>query len=365
MNLVRDAIALAKLDNPEHAEEIAQWASDPANLASLSAFSESSESDWHEDGVASFTAEDWTRKPGPRSQRRWVHKKTGQVAYADSNPGSRGDGKQKAVSDKPAAKPKAERPTVDSTLENVEKLRGEFSTEGLLDLAKSLHGHTVAELKTIKERLGIKASGRKAELAKKIAERALGGGAAEKPAAKAKPAPSTDKPKAEPKASTGKPNQAVVDLYKRAAGSTHDETAALKDTLQKMGRDELAATAGAMGLKVPPAWSKQKIAEQVHEAIEGSRESYARSRMANHENIVGRNRAKGAREMLADMTEENHAKLTKTIDDTYESSSAPEFAAFAEHLIGTKISGSKKTVQETLHSFIDRLRTSRAQTDSF
>ena len=258
--------------------------------------------------------------------------------------------------------PTPKRPTVDSTLAHVENLRKEFTTQGLLDFATAIHGHTVAELKEIKSKLGIKASGSKAEMAKKIAERALSG-AAEKPAAKKVEL----KPKAEPKPTGGKPNEAVIDLYNRAAGASHDETTAVKDVLQKMSRDELAATAQAMGMKIPAGWSKQKIAEDIRESIEGRRESAARAKMANHDAIVG-NRSGGspaAKAMLADMTADNHAKLVKLIDDTHEAASASEFSKFAEDLIGTKISGSKNTVKQELRSFIDRLRVSRAQTDGF
>lgn len=51
-------------------------------------------------------------------------------------------------------------------------LTGERKKAALLKLADRLQGHTAAELKQLKERLGIRASGPKAELARKLAERA-------------------------------------------------------------------------------------------------------------------------------------------------------------------------------------------------
>ena len=102
-----------------------------------------------------------------------------------------GDAARKALAAKPegSAKPtaakKGERPTVETTVAHVAKLRENFTIEGLGHLAHVLQQHTVAEMGQIKAALGIKASGSKVELAKKIAQRALAepekGTEAEKP----------------------------------------------------------------------------------------------------------------------------------------------------------------------------------------
>lgn len=42
-------------------------------------------------GPVAFAEEDWKHEPGPRSQRRWVHK-SGRVVYSDTNPGATPEG---------------------------------------------------------------------------------------------------------------------------------------------------------------------------------------------------------------------------------------------------------------------------------
>lgn len=80
------------------------------------------------------------------------------------------------------------------------KLQGKLSPEELKAVTKELMGLTVAEINAIKKDLGLKASGAKAELTKKIVERAqeklLAKAAGKKPAPPKKPA---GKPKADPK----------------------------------------------------------------------------------------------------------------------------------------------------------------------
>lgn len=48
-----------------------------------------------EENWVEFSEADWAKEPGPRSQRRWKNKKTGQVKYADENPG-KGKGRKAA-----------------------------------------------------------------------------------------------------------------------------------------------------------------------------------------------------------------------------------------------------------------------------
>ena len=67
------------------------------------------------------------------------------------------------------------RPTIEETLEHVNRLRSDMTQEGLKEFAQAIRGHTVAELREIKLKLGLKASGRKAEYADKIAYRAVNG----------------------------------------------------------------------------------------------------------------------------------------------------------------------------------------------
>ena len=67
------------------------------------------------------------------------------------------------------------RPTIEETLEHVNRLRSDMTPEGLKEFAQTIRGHTVAELREIKLKLGLKASGLKAEYADKIAYRAVNG----------------------------------------------------------------------------------------------------------------------------------------------------------------------------------------------
>lgn len=122
-------------------------------------------------------------------------------------------GKKEAA--KPAAAPKGEKQSVEATVAHVAKLRENFTIEGLGHLAHVLQGHTVAEMGQIKSQLGIKASGSKVELAKKIAQRAL---------ADAEPGEKPPEPK-QPKAKAvtgdtykGPHDKGVVDRANRAWG---------------------------------------------------------------------------------------------------------------------------------------------------
>lgn len=73
---------------------------------------------------------------------------------------------------KPAAK--VEKPQVEDIEKDIETLKGgKIEAKDVNDLAKKLSGLTVAQLTDLKKKLGLKASGAKVELAKKIAERAL------------------------------------------------------------------------------------------------------------------------------------------------------------------------------------------------
>lgn len=283
----------------------------------------------------------------------------------------------------------AKRPTVDSTLAHVEGLRNEFTTQGLLDFATAIHGHTVAELKEIKAKLGIKASGSKAEMAKKIAERAIGGGQSGAPAKAEK------KVEAAAKVNAGKAENAPP-MPAGKSKSLHDDilASALAEIEKTRNRPTLPALYDQMKVKNPDLQLSQfhdalrdlqdqkKIVmmpfTQPFATMKDPQKALFHDREVKYyvDVLPGAGQAKPepktvpsstakAKDMLADMTADNHAKLVKLIDDTHEASSASEFSKFAEDLIGTKISGSKNTVKQELRSFIDRLRVSRAQTDGF
>lgn len=112
---------------------------------------------------------------GPRKGMTVERKKVGKsYRYREV-----GGGKQKAKPEasagpkqKKAAQPKAakaEKPTVETTLQSVRDIAAGKGDAG--QVAEMLMKHTVKEINEIKSQLGLKASGTKAELAKKIGER--------------------------------------------------------------------------------------------------------------------------------------------------------------------------------------------------
>jgi hypothetical protein len=115
------------------------------------------EQDW---AVLVFAEEDWSRQPGPRSKRRWVHVKTGQVKYADENPG-KGKGRKNSPEDKA------------SRLSSAKDLVGRMLSGDMQardDVAKALNELTIPQLKELKATNNITATGRKAEMVAAIVQ---------------------------------------------------------------------------------------------------------------------------------------------------------------------------------------------------
>ncbi len=139
--------------------------------------------------------EDWFPGQGPRGGTFWVHNKSGRKVYSKTNPGAgsghgaphpaeaeRGQKKEEMASKKdvlgrdrgPRAATgearEASRTRVKELLASKEKLTGAHVDE--------LHGHlmelSVKEIQQLKSEGGVKASGRKHELAQKVADRLIG-----------------------------------------------------------------------------------------------------------------------------------------------------------------------------------------------
>lgn len=115
-------------------------------------------SDWLElaPDLASFAEEDWTRTPGPRSQRRWVHT-SGRVVYSDTNPGaprggSRGQRGSQAGGAAPAPAP-AGGPDARAVLHLLRNDPASVTADHLQQLAGNLHHLTVAELRQARQQL--------------------------------------------------------------------------------------------------------------------------------------------------------------------------------------------------------------------
>lgn len=134
-------------------------------------------------------------------------------------------------------KPKPAKPVLADTHEHVKGLLADpskLTPQAVGDLAARLQGHTVADLQKLKAELKLKASGPKAELARKIAERALGAKSAEKPkepAAKPEPKPAPAKP-----FSPADHAPALADAVKAHGGKSNlADIADVRDTLAKQG----------------------------------------------------------------------------------------------------------------------------------
>ena len=144
----------------------------------------------------SFAEQDWIRDPGPRSKNRWKHTRTGRIVYGAQNPGASKRGGSPAPADeaKTPKQPAAESPDRAKRFEEAHAkikamLDGERTPEAAKDLLNHLSGMTVDELTRIKKAYGLKASGKKAELAAKIGERLAAKKPEAKPAAAPKPEP--------------------------------------------------------------------------------------------------------------------------------------------------------------------------------
>jgi hypothetical protein len=228
-----------------------------------SAFGEEFEPDhWYEAArLSAFGEGDWTRTPGPRSQRRWVHK-SGRVVYSDTNPGaSKRKGKVKEA--KPA------KLTVDAAHAHIQALINKPPADmgvAVQELAQHLMGLTVKDLGALKGKLGLKASGAKLEYATKIAERALAGAKVEKkpPAAKKPPA----KKKVEPPTRQGFGHTgdsplaglAPLDRARRVVQMSYDYGAG-----DSPDHDPLGVLAGA-----PPGMDLAAFGADLREAIDAN-----------------------------------------------------------------------------------------------
>lgn len=177
---------------------------------------ESGEGDDEEDEPAAYVEKfaagewvAWTISRGPRKGiQGWKNSSSGKIIVGDK------PGTKKAAPDKPASKttpkpkaapkpPKAKAPTVDEMhghLTDLLSTPDKITPEVIKETAKKLMELTVANLTALKKKFeGIKASGKKEDLATKIAERVLAK-PAEKPAAKPAEKPSARKPAPKPSA---------------------------------------------------------------------------------------------------------------------------------------------------------------------
>jgi hypothetical protein len=172
----------------------------------------------------------WERYGGRRGGKGWKHTETGRVVYQEKMPGERGKKQAQAApakglaeakpgpkpaakpeappepaprpkpevapkprAPKPAPQPKPTRPTVQQVTARVQgMLLGQslITPQHVEQLAQTLLGMTVKDIQAVKKGLGLKASGLKAQLAQKVAQRALAAVGAKAPAAQ----PSGERP---------------------------------------------------------------------------------------------------------------------------------------------------------------------------
>lgn len=187
------------LHHSDLAEELARGAVLETSANAVAKYAE----DWREwpEGVnlaEVFAEEDWSRQRAPRgkSDRRWVNAKTGEVKYADENPG-KVKAKSESAADAGEKKPKAETepkadaktapkggkvkpPTVDEAHAQLTAMVGQTITaERLGEVVSLALSLSKKDLTALRDKLGVKASGTKAEMAAKITSAALGDGKAE------------------------------------------------------------------------------------------------------------------------------------------------------------------------------------------
>jgi hypothetical protein len=169
----------------------------------------------------------WERYGGRRGGKGWKHTETGRVVYQEKMPGERGKKQEQAApakglaeakpepkpaakpeappkpaprpkpkvapkprAPKPAPQPKPTRPTVQEVAARVQGMllgRHPITPQHVEQLAQTLLGMTVRDIQTVKQALGLKASGLKAQLARKVAQRALA--AIKAPSGEKPPAP--------------------------------------------------------------------------------------------------------------------------------------------------------------------------------
>ena len=125
--------------------------------------------------------------------------------------GDKPDKPKKPAGDKPKPAPKKDRPKVDDVVAQVQAMKDNPSPEQVKQLADTLSQMTVKDIHETKKKLGLKASGNKAELAQKVASRAL-----------AQPSPSGPKP-----VESSEPTQELLDQHKKIE-AVEGATAALE-----------------------------------------------------------------------------------------------------------------------------------------
>ena len=184
----------------------------------------------------------------------------GKVLYGDAAKKALSAKEEKAA--QPTAAKPAQKPTVESTVAHVHKLREDFTIEGLGHLAHVLQHHTVAEMGQIKQALGIKASGSKVELAKKIAQRALAD-----PAEKGKEPAQPKQPKAKPKpAASASPHadklKSALERSRTPDGMSSAEIDSTLAELGKLGLPQLKAAAAQAGVTKAGS-TKQQILKTI------------------------------------------------------------------------------------------------------
>lgn len=193
---------------------------------------------------------------------RWFTKRNdGRVVPAKAPGGSVAAKSARPAKQSAAAKPaKAAKPpkaTVESVRDGIAAMRSQEAPPGVGQIAvlfKSLMGLTVPQLNELKKSLNLKASGPKAELANKIAERALAGGKAEAPK-KEEPKPELEpEPKAEPK-------EEPTPEPKKAGGGA---LASFASTAPEAKRKQYAAGLGEATASMPP-----KAIERVAKSLKG------------------------------------------------------------------------------------------------
>ena len=173
------------------------------------AFSEEELAEWIEafaEGKKRAEGEKW--ETGGRMYERVGGKTVRRGKEKDQPVAKDKGGKKPPPADK--AKPKAEKPaklSVDDAHALIKEHigAGKIGAEHAGKIADALMSMTVAEMTELKKRLGLKASGPRAELAQKLAERAL---ASAKGKGEAKPDAKEKKPKAEPKPKAEKKGKA-------------------------------------------------------------------------------------------------------------------------------------------------------------
>ncbi len=200
-----------------------------------------------------FEASDWTQQKGPRGGVYWVNA-AGRKVYGKTNPGGEG----KTAKPKAGKATKADKPSLDSVHARfTAAASGPITHEAGEALKADLLTLTVKDLTALKRRLGVKASGPKAQMAAQIAERAM---------AKKQPA----KPK-EPPAKVG-PAPLSPDALKIERDLKKGGQIDYKQMAQNYDVGELAKS-----LKMKPEQVKAALTE-----LENSPQAMAASIKANH-----------------------------------------------------------------------------------